>query len=58
MGGEPHFGIGDPFQLQYGFDTTYANRLQNPTKAGSTGGRRRTGTPRRAGTGTGTASRR
>lgn len=36
-GGEPHFGIGDPFQLQYGFDTTYANRLQNPTKAGSTG---------------------
>ncbi len=34
-GGEPHFGIGNPFNLQYGFDTTYANRLKNPTVAGS-----------------------
>lgn len=34
-GGEAGFGLGDPFQLQYGFDTLVANRLQNPTVAGS-----------------------
>lgn len=28
---EPHWGIGDPSQLTYGFDTLTANRLPNPT---------------------------
>lgn len=35
-GGELHFGIGDPFKLQYGFDTLVANSLRNPTLAGTT----------------------
>ena len=38
-GGEPSYAVGDPAQLQYGFDTLVANTLTNPTQAAATLGR-------------------